>query len=137
MKPFIRKKNILIADANFLIYAVINKIDLTQLYDILEGAIIIATTWKVKKELENMAKRKTKEGTAAVIANKMELTVFKEKGRNADEEIINVAYGLKAKEDNEILNIYLLTHDKKLIKKAKEKGINVILIKGKGKVDFL
>jgi rRNA-processing protein FCF1 len=136
MKPFIMKRNILIADANFLIYAVINKIDLTQLYDILEGAIIIATTWKVKKELENMAKRKTKEGTAAVIANKMELTVFKEKGRNTDEEIINVAYGLKAKEDNEI-NVYLLTHDKKLIKKAKEKGINVILIKGKGKVDFL
>jgi rRNA-processing protein FCF1 len=136
MKPFIRKRNILIADTNFLIYAVINKIDLNQLYDILEGAIIIATTWKVKKELENMAKRKTKEGTAAVIANKMELTIFKEKGKNADEEIINVAYGLKAKEDNEI-NVYLLTHDKKLIKKAKEKGINVILIKGKGKVDFL
>jgi len=136
MKPFIRKRNILIADTNFLIYAVINKIDLTQLYDILEGAIIIATTWKVKKELENMAKRKTKEGTAAVIANKMELTVFKEKSRDADEEIINVAYGLKAKEENEI-NVYLLTHDKKLIKKAKEKGINVILIKGKGKVDFL
>ena len=136
MKPFIRKRNILIADTNFLIYAVINKIDLTQLYDILEGAIIIATTWKVKKELERMAKRKTKEGTAAVIANKMELTVFKEKSRDADEEIINVAYGLKAKEENEI-NVYLLTHDKKLIKKAKEKGINVILIKGKGKVDFL
>ncbi len=136
MKPFIRKRNILIADTNFLIYAIINKIDLTHLYDILEGAIIIATTWKVKKELENMAKRKTKEGTAAVIANKMDLTVFKEKSRDADEEIINVAYELKAKEDNEI-NVYLLTHDKKLIKKAKEKGINVILIKGKGKVDFL
>lgn len=127
-----KQENIIITDANFLIYAIEKKIRLENVYDIIEGKCIFAMPEKVKKELEKIASKKGNESKYARVALILPIKVIKAKGRTADEQVLNAA--LSSKKNGS--QAYVITNDKNLIIKAKKHGIGVITIRGLRGLDF-
>ncbi|MEM4295559.1 MAG: hypothetical protein QXI89_00720 [Candidatus Anstonellales archaeon] len=124
-----KHENIIITDANFLIYAIEKRIRLEEIYDIIEGKCTFAMPEKVRRELERIASKKSRESKYARVALILPIKVIAAKGRTADEQVLNAALSI-SNLNKDYLTAYIITNDKKLIINAKKNGIGVITVKG-------
>jgi rRNA-processing protein FCF1 len=99
--------------------------------EFLEEKLIPATTQRVLDELSEIAKRKGKNAKFASLSLKLALNfkkIFESEEKRTDLDIIKV--GLKN-------NCVIATADIELASKAFEKGLDVIIIKEKGRIAAL
>lgn len=121
----------IILDTNMLLVPGQFKVDVfDEIISLVKGEIEYTITHSIKRELEKISRNKIKDSPAAKIAlsliEKNNVKTVKGKGNNTDEEIVNLA--------NE--NSMVATNDKALQKKLKEKGIKIIYLRSKKKLEI-
>jgi Uncharacterized proteins of PilT N-term./Vapc superfamily len=122
----------LLLDTSFLIEMIkLGKDLISKSEEFLEEKLIPATTQRVLDELSEIAKRKGKNAKFASLSLKLALNfkkIFESEEKRTDLDIIKV--GLKN-------NCVIATADIELASKAFEKGLDVIIIKEKGRIAAL
>lgn len=123
-------KNVLL-DTSFLIECAKHKIDIKkELTRILDENFKVAVLDKIHDELENIRARGGKDAAAAKLANTIliaqKFVVYPSGRRHMDTQLLK-----KAKEEN----VLVATMDKELKRKLKKKGHDVVIVRGKKKLE--
>ncbi|MBS3052470.1 MAG: nucleotide-binding protein [Candidatus Aenigmarchaeota archaeon] len=121
----------IILDTNMLLVPGQFKVDIfDEIREIIEGEITFVITNSIKRELEKITKGDSKDSSAAKVAldmiEKNDVEIADVKGKNTDEEIVDLA-------DK---NIIVATNDKALQKKLKDKGTKIIYLRSKKKLEI-
>lgn len=121
----------IILDTNMLLVPSQFKVDVfNEIKEIVEGEIAFIITNSIKRELEKISKSGSKDSPAAKVAldmiEKNDVEIVNAKGKNTDEEIVNLV-------DK---NIIVATNDKLLQKKLKDKGTKIIYLRSKKKLEL-
>jgi len=122
---------IIILDTNFLTIPFQFGLDIFKEIDELIGEEHeTATIDQVVRELESLSKGRSNNSTAARIGleliKKRQVKIIKTKGKNADDEIVELS------NDKTIV----ATNDKELINRLKNKNIKVIYLRGKSRLNM-